>query len=261
MFFYENTLFGDENSYGQNIIENFNFPQHFHRSYELLYMCEGDMEVTIDDIKYKLKAEDVLLIFPNQIHSFKTVNYSKICLVIFSPEIVGYFYSKYTNLVPESNLVLNTDITYDDLKCDNIYLQKSVLYKALGMLTEQTAFKKANISGDFKLIHRILTFVEEHYSEDCTLKSAARVLKYDYAYLSKQFIKTMNMNYTEYLNRYRINRACYFISNENISIGDVYAKCGFENARSFNRNFKKYTNMTPSEYKDNVQNGYERFVF
>ena len=140
------------------------------------------------------------------------------------------------------------------MKVDNIYLQKAVLYKALGKLSQSTEFVKANISGEFKLIHRILTFVEEHYSETCSLKEVSKVLKYDYAYLSKRFVKTMNMSYTEYLNRYRIARACYLISNERIAMGDICVKCGFENARSFNRNFKKYTGVTPSKYKTVSEN-------
>lgn len=249
MFFYENNLFGDENSYFANLIDNFVFHSHFHRSYELVIVNKGEISISIDNKQYNAGVGDVLLIFPNQIHSFETKDMSQIYLVIFSPEIVGQFSSEYNNVVPCTNILKDFSVTSNEIETDNIYLQKSILYKALGMLSEQTEFEEAHISGDFKLIHRILSFVESHYGETCSLKEVARVLKYDYAYLSKQFIKTMNMGYTEYLNRFRISKACYFIGNENVPISEVYLKCGFENARSFNRNFKKYTHITPSEFK------------
>ena len=252
MFFYENELFGDNTIYRPNIIENFNFAPHFHRSYELLSVISGEMKVIIDDVEYNLKESDVLIIFPNQIHSFETQGYSMINLIIFSPELVGMFYSEYKNLVPENNRVVGFDFGQERAFTDNVFIQKSILYKAIGTLVDTTTFKRANVMGDFKLIHRILSFVEENFAKECSLKDAAKILKYDYAYLSKQFIRAMNMSYTEYLNRYRISHACYLINNKNASIGDIYLNCGFENARSFNRNFKKYTGMTPSEYKNDM---------
>ncbi len=249
MFFYENNLFGGENLYIANYLEDFRFHAHFHRSFELVCVRDGMINIHIDNRLYEARSGDVLVIFPNQIHSFETEGSSGIDLVIFSPEIVGMFASEYGDLVPESNMLNGLSIAKEHVMTKNTYMQKGLLYWVLGTLTEQTEFRKANISGDFKLIHRILSFVESNYTEDCSLKEVARVLKYDYAYLSKQFINTMNMSYTEYLNRFRISKACYFISNESIPIGEVYSKCGFENARSFNRNFKRYTDITPSEFK------------
>lgn len=250
MFFYENSLFGDENSYVVNYIENFKFHAHFHRSYELICVKSGSIDIQIDNKRYTALEGDVLLIFPNQVHSFDTADASGIYLVIFSPEIVGQFSHEYNNVVPCSNLMKNFSISEEELKTDNVYLQKASLYKALGTLSEQTEFEPASISGDFKLAHRILSFVEDNYDKSCSLKDAAKVLKYDYAYLSKQFIKSMNMSYTEYLNRFRISKACYLIGRESVPINEVYVRCGFENARNFNRNFKKYTGVTPSEFKN-----------
>ena len=105
MFFYEEALFGDENIYRASVLEDFDFPSHFHRSYELVYIEDGEMEIVIDDKKYIAKKDDIVLIFPNQIHSFSPVGHSKICLAIFSPELVGYFFAEYNNLVPKVNLV------------------------------------------------------------------------------------------------------------------------------------------------------------
>ena len=255
MFFYENNLFGGENLYIHNYIEDFQFHAHFHRSYELVCVRRGRIDIYIDDKLYNAKEGDILIIFPNQIHSFETDGTSAIDLVIFSPEMVGRFSTDYNGRVPRTNILKDTEIDSSELKTENMYLQKAILYHALGVFTEQTEFENAYISGDYKLIHRILSFVETHYSECCSLKEVSKVLKYDYAYLSKQFIKSMHMSYTEYLNRFRISKACYMISNENTPIGEVYAKCGFENARSFNRNFKRYTDITPSEFKSRGHNG------
>ncbi len=255
MFFYENHLFGDENLYIANYLENFQFYAHFHRSFELVCVRSGEISIRIDDKTYKACAGDTVLIFPNQIHSFETESSSAIHLVIFSPEMVGRFASDYSDRVPRDNLMKNNEIAEAELMTKNRYLQKAVLYKALGGLTERTSFTRANIGGDFKLIHRMLSFVEENYAQNCTLKEVSAVLKYDYAYLSKQFIKSMNMSYTEYLNRFRISKACQMINRDDIPLSEVYASCGFENSRSFNRNFKRYTEITPSEFRNRRHTG------
>ncbi|MBQ7717835.1 MAG: AraC family transcriptional regulator, partial [Clostridia bacterium] len=60
--------------------------------------------------------------------------------------------------------------------------------------------------------------------------------------------RLMGMSFTEYLNRFRINRAVYLLSTENkIPVSDVAHLCGFDSLCSFNRNFKRITGTTPRE--------------
>lgn len=59
----------------------------------------------------------------------------------------------------------------------------------------------------------------------------------------------MNITFTEYLNNYRISQACYLLKNSNQSIGEIAINCGYNSLRTFHRNFRKITEMTPNEYR------------
>ena len=45
------------------------FCQHLHDSFELIYLRDGKLEVTVDKRSFSLSRGEAILIFPNQIHS------------------------------------------------------------------------------------------------------------------------------------------------------------------------------------------------
>ncbi|MBQ3464047.1 MAG: helix-turn-helix transcriptional regulator, partial [Clostridia bacterium] len=138
---------------------------------------------------------------------------------------------------------------YRDLfEGNNTFLQKGLLYSVLGELTEATEFKDAPTNEEAVLVNKALRYIEKNYNDDCTLRSASEELSYGYSYLSRTFKRLMGMSFTEYLNRFRINRAVYLLSTENkVPVSGVAQKCGFESLCSFNRNFKRITGTTPRE--------------
>ncbi|MFR7899352.1 MAG: helix-turn-helix domain-containing protein [Ruminococcus sp.] len=53
----------------------------------------------------------------------------------------------------------------------------------------------------------------------------------------------------DYLNRQRIERACYEMSTTDDSITDIAYRNGFNDLSYFIRTFKKYKGTTPGKYK------------
>jgi AraC-like DNA-binding protein len=58
----------------------------------------------------------------------------------------------------------------------------------------------------------------------------------------------MNTTFTDYVNQYRIQRACGLLMQEK-TIAETSFECGFNNVVYFNKVFKTFTKMTPSEFK------------
>jgi YesN/AraC family two-component response regulator len=229
-------------------LKNYNFPLHFHRAYELIYVNGGRISVSIDQKEYHLKKDDLVFIFNNQMHEFKTIDYSDITIILFSPELIGHFFMNHKGLIPEDNVLhLNEKLDLD--KLNSIYSQKSFLYALCADLTNKTSFVPVKQSPQTKALYKILLYVDQNYSVDCTLKDVARHLQYDYPYLSKLFVQLMNMTFTEYLNNYRISQACYLLKNTHQSIGEVAANCGYNNLRTFHRNFREIITLSPKEYR------------
>ncbi|HHV73789.1 MAG TPA: AraC family transcriptional regulator [Thermoanaerobacterium sp.] len=230
-------------------LKNYQFPYHFHRAYELIYLNDGQLSVSIDKKEYILKKNDLAFMFSNQMHEFKTIGRSDITIILFSPELIGDFYMNYKGMIPEDN-ILHLDNIIDFNKLDSIYGKKSFLYSLCDKLVNHTSFILSRQSTKTKVLYKMLLFIEQNYSNDCTLKKAAKYLNYDYPYLSKLFIQQMGMTFTEYLNNYRISQSCYMLKNSNLSVSEIAINCGYNNLRTFHRNFRKMTNMSPKEYRE-----------
>jgi two-component system response regulator YesN len=70
-------------------------------------------------------------------------------------------------------------------------------------------------------------------------------------YLSKFFKEHIGVNYVEYINSKRIEKAKEYLE-KNEFIKDAASKSGFENMGNFIKVFKKLVGVTPSEYKQNL---------
>lgn len=99
----------------------------------------------------------------------------------------------------------------------------------------------------------IITFVMDllhtKYGEELSLDYLADKLNMSSAYLSVYIKEKTGTNFSDHLNDIRIRKAQELLSSTDISINDVGQQIGYRNITSFNRMFKKWTGMTPSEYR------------
>lgn len=246
--FFENHGVLDINYFRLIPLKNFHFPRHFHRTFELIYVNNGKLSVSIDDKEYLLQKNDLAFIFPHQMHEFKTLDFSDITVILFSPELISDVHMNYKGFIPTDS-VLHLEEEFDFTKLTSIYRQKSFLYAVCGDLISKKTFAEVKQSPKTKVLYKILLFIEQHYGSECNLKSVAKHLQYDYPYVSKLFVRMMNMTFTDYLNHYRILQACYILINSQQSIGEVATQCGYSNLRSFHRNFRKFINQSPKKYR------------
>lgn len=248
MFIYEKEWCDNHSFYLAYAADNLNHPLHFHNTFEINYCISGEIDIYIDNKLYTLSAGNSVFIFPKQLHSYSSKHNSKIYVIMFSTDMIGAFLKKYTGFIPENNLLSDLSKFEKNFSTKNYFIQKGLLYEICGILELSTTFKKETFSNDLKMLHSILMFIEENYQTTCSLKQAAKNTNYSYNYISKYFSQVMGMGYNEYLNRYRISKALYLLKSDNdLSISQISFECGFESICSFNRNFKKYTGLSPSQ--------------
>ena len=95
----------------------------------------------------------------------------------------------------------------------------------------------------------ISRFIDAHYREDISMQDAAAALRYSDAYFCKLFKQCFKVNFSAYLNEYRVNRARQLILDPRLSLKDIGATVGYSDANYFTRVFKRLTGQTPSEYR------------
>lgn len=105
--------------------------------------------------------------------------------------------------------------------------------------------KEGNLNRAF-----IAEYIELHYMESLYLEHMAELTNTSSKYFSKYFKKTFGVNFVEYLNLVRINRAKEFLKNESYTVSEVGEKTGFMHATTFSSTFKRFTGITPTQYRN-----------
>ncbi|EFU43076.1 transcriptional regulator, AraC family protein [Paenibacillus vortex V453] len=95
----------------------------------------------------------------------------------------------------------------------------------------------------------ISQYIELHYMENLYLDHMAEVLDTSSKYFSNYFKKTFGVNYVEYLNKVRLSHAREYLRNTDLSIAEIGEKTGYSNSSTFTTTFKKYSGVSPSEYR------------
>ena len=256
--FYEFKHFGSGDYFLKEYNENFTFPPHMHLCFEFITILSGEMKVTVNGHEELLKEGEGLLIFPNQLHSLASAH-SRHMLCIFSPDLVSTFAQKVENKLPQSNRFAFDKNLVDALdqmpEQANILAKKGFLYTLCAKFDDHAVYLPRQ-SNQKELLSSIFAFVEENYRDACTLSVLSAQLGYDYAYLSRYFKQTTGLAFTEYLNRYRLNKACHLLDNTDESILQCALDVGYNSLRTFNRNFKKEFSISPAAYRKNgMQSG------
>ncbi|WP_020617311.1 AraC family transcriptional regulator [Paenibacillus daejeonensis] len=99
-------------------------------------------------------------------------------------------------------------------------------------------------------------FIETHYADiNLSLQSIAEHLKMSPAYVGRLFKQYEQCSVGDYLNSYRLEKACELLVGSSYNVKEVADYLGFNNASYFITLFKKKYGMTPKEYRLNAALG------
>ncbi|SHL90810.1 AraC family transcriptional regulator [Chryseobacterium polytrichastri] len=116
------------------------------------------------------------------------------------------------------------------------------------------------ISKNKTRLENIFTYVEHHYDQEINIENVAKLANLTLPAFCNFFKKATQITFTEFVNRYRINKACLLMTQDK-SISECSYSCGFNNVTYFNRMFKKYTEKTPSEFIKNYSHNKMKIDF
>lgn len=99
------------------------------------------------------------------------------------------------------------------------------------------------------LINNIKSFITENLLYDFSVSDLSAVFNYNKKYLGRLFKSKTGCSIKEYCNNYKIETAKNLLKNSNMSVIDISVQSGFNNVTYFNRQFRRYTGLSPREYR------------
>lgn len=121
------------------------------------------------------------------------------------------------------------------------------IYKEVGNLFNKS-YNKLENEGD--IVSMSKEYIYAHYKEPLSLALIADKLSVSPSYLSNVFHKNVGEPYTKFITRIRMEEAAKLLRTDyKIKVYDVAERVGYISVKHFSHIFKKYYNLSPSEYK------------
>ena len=117
-------------------------------------------------------------------------------------------------------------------------------------LFEEVSGRLKELLDSDDIINRVEVYIQAHFRENINREDVAAIAYITPNYLSKQFRIKKGMNLREYINQIRIEEAKRLLLTTNLSVSEVAGLSGYENISYFSTVFRKYTGMSPIDWRN-----------
>lgn len=257
---------------------------HWHDEIEMIYIEEGEFMIHINWVEYLAKAGDIYFINAQDIHQITALTkQSSHHAILFNPKIIRFEWhdpagQTYINPLIKGKLKFPVHISHQ-VELNHIIvnelegtldayrlskpgwpiLTKASLLKIIAwlvdadcMISEGLTVEKDNEKA--MIAKTIMTHIQENYMRKMTIDELAELVKLSTSYFSKVFKSIFEKTTVEYINEYRIEKACLLLTQTDDKIIDIAFSVGFDNFSYFIRKFKALKGITPSTYRHNHRN-------
>lgn len=98
-------------------------------------------------------------------------------------------------------------------------------------------------------LSEVFQYVNENFKKDILLIEIAAIANMTPTSFCRMFKLKTKKSFVEYLNEIRVSKACKFLLETDLSMSEIAYESGYKTASNFNKLFKKFMGMTPSEFK------------
>lgn len=134
----------------------------------------------------------------------------------------------------------------------NLQVQLNSEFKDEGFMTDSNEIKKGNNELLKNKLIQFFTEGEIYKNLDLRITSVSESLKTNRTYISKLINDEFQMNFNEFVNKYRIKESKKLLRDENkdlYTMEYIAEKAGFGSVNSFTRVFKAIVGMPPGKYR------------
>ncbi len=252
---------------------------HWHQEMEICYIKHGTGKYLINGIEYNFSQGDIFLISNDEIHLCYDDKDLVMQVTMFDPNflqngIATPFDYDYIRPFVESSecfcnkLNANDYITAQlseillDIETEYVAMQKgytlmikAMILKFLALIirhcfaNDQYSSKNTISQKTSEKIRQIITYIDDHYSENINLKFISEHFDISKPYLCSAFKTLTGNSLIDFLIKKRIIEAKILLSTTDRSILKISEECGFGSLSNFNHQFKSLVGYSPSEYR------------
>jgi len=262
----------------QDHVERSNW--HYHHEYELSFITEGSGSRLVGDSIEEFHPGDLIFIGPGIPHVWLSRSAGNGQFTGRSLESVYLLFNQ--DVLPEGLMSLpemqhvvrairmserGIRITGDTLnQVSRIMLQLPYLdrlkrlmlfYEIMDIIGRSNSFHylasasyiRSRFETSNSRIRRIHSYLMKNYRNEVSLEEIAAIVHMAPASACRFFKAETGNTIFGYLNRIKIDFACRLLMNTEMGIVQVSDDCGYNNLSHFNKQFKKITGQTPTQFR------------
>lgn len=115
------------------------------------------------------------------------------------------------------------------------------------------ANKNTEAHTNNEYIAAAIMYIREHMEYVITIKEVAAYVHLNPSYFSVLFKSEMGMTFIDYVTHLRISKAKELLRDFSLSLDTISERIGLQTTSYFIRIFKKYEQMTPKQYRDQIR--------
>ncbi len=252
---------------------------HQHPFYEIFVLLSGNVNYIIEGRTYKLRPGDILLTSNEDIHKpeiFSGKPYERFVIWLsddFFDYISGFgddlsqcfadaSRKDYRLIRPNEHRVTKMKRLIDQL--DHLRAVPNLGNKALAhakiiefLVQLSRAYYETSDSiiddiGEDNKINHIVSYINEHLSEELSLDQIAEHFYVSKFYLSKRFKQYTGLSIYQYIMKKRLTVARNMLA-DGVPVIDACNRCGFSDYSNFLKAFKREFTCTPTSYVKQLQ--------
>lgn len=249
---------------------NVDFPYwHNHDHWEFYVVTHGSFIHSINGESYSVNSGDACLVRPNDTHKLSCAQRDKnshhIAFLFtdsYAQKIFSAFDTKKTDEIKNGKQPLH-------FHTNNFPLSKiidtTLSISGTGISIEEKTFKTKLIIdalfSEFFLQYYVKTSAFPQWLSDfllilndpklkATTVELASHTPYSYSRLSRIFKEYMETTIVDYIKNVKYRHACNLLTNTDMSILEISNELYYDSISYFNKTFKSFANMTPTEFRN-----------
>ena len=239
------------------------FHVHWHENIELLYVTQGECDISTNAVKIHAVQGELAIINSNMVHQVEaTTDFVKYyCLIVdvtFCKNIgIDIENTVFRRLIPKSEET--SGLFLEVVRCagteseyKNLELKLSLFALLLHLLKEHkddefSSHKYSNPKAE--IAKKAIEYMKLHYAEPLTVSGIAASLGFTKYYFCHVFSEITGSTVINHLNYIRCKNARKLISSGKCNITEAAEQCGFTNMSYFAKIYKSIIGQLPSETK------------